>query len=172
MIFNGNHLDWIFTAVNTGRQALPFIHVMHPLMPLSKIRKLDLPAFSKVVDEPTGVNLGLKKAADFEKKLLSAPTGRADMFLLRGVQAGSFRICFQNGASLAVSYDRKIFPTLGIWWNRSGFPAEKGLARNECAFEPIPAAWSSLQSAVASGKSCSVPPRRAFTWRIAWRISA
>ncbi|MDO9542943.1 MAG: hypothetical protein Q7J98_11570 [Kiritimatiellia bacterium] len=171
MIFAGNCLAWIFTVVNTGRKALPFIHVMHPLMPVSRVRKLDLPDFSKIIDEQTGRTLGLKKATDVEKKLLSSPIGRADMFLLRGVQEGFFRIHFHGGANLAVSYDRKIFPTLGIWWNRSGFPAENGLARNECAIEPIPGAWSSLKSAVETGKCFFVLPHQAFSWRIEWRIS-
>lgn len=170
LVFNGNRLTWIFTAINTGPAALPFIHVMHPLMPVSRVRKVDLPSFAEIVDEPAGRKLGLKKAIDVEKKLSSSQTGRAHMFLLRGVKEGFFRIHFRDGLNLSVSYDRKIFPTLGIWWNRRGFPDEKGLARDECALEPIPGAWSSLKSAAESGKCLSIPSRRAFIWRIEWRV--
>jgi len=253
MIFDGNCLTWIFTVVNTGRKVLPFIHVMHPLMPVSKVRQVELPAFAEIVDETTGGKLDLKDLArpvaavkyasrdchsrsnresripgraragrtgidildsrfprlpdksgqvatclttwrgndtaekqnkfarklqvcnvstvDVEKFLLLSQTGRAHMFLLRGVKDGFFRMFFRGGLSLSVSYDHKIFSTLGIWWNRLGFPAEKGLERDEFAIEPIPGAWSSLKKARESGDCLSVPAGRTFVWRIDWRVN-
>jgi len=170
MIFDGNSLTWIFTVVNTGRKVLPFIHVMHPLMPVSKVRQVELPAFAEIVDETTGMKLDLKTAAAVEEALLSSQINRALMFLLRGVKEGFFRMHFRGGLSLSVSYDHEIFSTLGIWWNRLGFPAEKGLARDEFAIEPIPGAWSSLKKAKKSGYCLSVPASQTFDWRIDWRV--
>jgi hypothetical protein len=170
MIFDKNSLTWIFTVINTGRKPLPFIHIMHPLMPVSKVRKVDLPSFFEIVDESTGRQLGPNKTRGVEKKLLSSPAGRAHMFLLHGVKEGFFRIHFCSGLNISVSYDSAIFPTLGIWWNRSGYPDEDGLARDECAFEPIPGASSSLKSAFKAGKCLCAPANGALVWRIDWQI--
>lgn len=171
MIFDKNCLSWIFTAVNTGRKALPFLHVMHALMPVSRVRKINLPAFAKIIEEPTGRQLGPNKTRDIEKEILSSPAGRARMFLLCGVKEGFFRMHFHGGLNISVSYDSAIFPTLGIWWNKSGYPDEPGLARDECALEPIPGASSSLKSAYRLGKCLFAPANGTLVWRIDWRVN-
>lgn len=170
MIFCGNRLVWIFSVINLGRKAMPFLHVMHPLMPVSKVMKIDLPDFDEIVEEPSRQKVKLQSATDAENFLLSSPSGRAYMFLLRGVQNGFFKIHFRTGLMLDVIFERALFPTLGIWWNKSGFPEEKGLGRDECALEPIPGDWSSLYDASRTGNCLSVPAGRTFMWRIEWQV--
>jgi hypothetical protein len=69
-----------------------------------------------------------------------------------------------------MSFDNKIFPTVGIWWNNGGYPREEGLKRIECAFEPIPGTCSNLSKSIKDGYYLSVEAGKSFCWEIGWTI--
>jgi hypothetical protein len=171
MIFNGRRLTWVFTVINNGRKPLPLIHVMHPLMPLSSVSRMEWPVFDTAVDEVSGKEIALQSGREVRVYLLGIKKWRAKMVLLRGVKKGSFRISFRSGLCLTVDYDCKLFPTLGIWWNNSGYPEEEDIARCECAFEPIPGHWSSLARSYREGNCPFAPAGGKISWRIEWQIS-
>lgn len=49
--FSENNLKWKFEVSNLSRNILPFLHVMHPLMPLKEIQRLRFPKYTHIVNE-------------------------------------------------------------------------------------------------------------------------
>ena len=93
------------------------------------------------------------------------------MLLLRGVKDGRVIVIFKFPIKMEIVFPEKLFPSIGIWWNNSGYPDEDGLRRCECAFEPIPGNSSSLESCFKDGKYLSVMPGSMFSWNVKWNMS-
>ena len=93
------------------------------------------------------------------------------MLLLREISDGSVKLGLKNGLSLQIDFDRDLFPSLGIWWNHSGYPVEEGIQRNECAFEPIPGTCSDLSKSFADGICLKADPGETLTWKIKWIVN-
>jgi hypothetical protein len=77
----------------------------------------------------------------------------------------------RNGLTKKVAYNIDLFPTLGIWWNNSGYPDEKGLHRSEFAFEPIPGSCSNLEISVKNGIYLKAEAGKSISWDINWELS-
>lgn len=170
MTFNKNEINWIFEVKNEGDQIFPFQHVMHPLMRLDELSDFELPGFEKVYNEISHLNMELKNPREVKEYLFNQSTGTANMLFLQNIIEGEMRWKYKNGINLKVIFLRKLFPSIGIWWNNSGYPDEDGCRRNECAFEPIPG-LNSVLSANYENKMClSVSPGKIFSWQIKWRI--
>jgi hypothetical protein len=137
--FSGNTITWRFEVKNRSSNKIPFLHVMHALMPLKNIQRTSLPGIYK-------------------------------MLLLREIGDGSIELGFKNGLTLQVDYDKKLFPTLGIWWNNGAYPGEAGLQRSECAFEPIPGTSSDLSKSLSDGVYLTADPGQTVSWEITWTM--
>jgi hypothetical protein len=170
MSFTDSALTWEFEVVNKGHDSLPFQHVMHPLMPLSRITGFALPAFAGVVDRGAEATLPLSTSANVERFLLSRPKGTATMLFVTGVKDGSMAWTYAGGLTVEVVFPAKLFPSIGIWWNNTGYPNEEGLRRDECAFEPIPGNTGLLSEAVRDGLNLRVDAGRRVSWRIVWEV--
>jgi hypothetical protein len=168
--FGENELTWAFEVSNESEIDLPFMHVMHSLMPLQQIESLNLPSFERVFDEIHQKALDLKKPKDVKEYLLGQSQGTANMLLLQNVRDGKMDFSFKNGLSLGVEFPETFFPTIGIWWNNSGHPDEDGCRRNECAFEPIPGTTSVLSETYQDDTCLTLLPGQRFTWLIFWNI--
>jgi hypothetical protein len=168
--FQENSLKWIFEVINQTDVQLPFLHVMHALMPLEEIRSIELPGFCKIIDENTSKQLSLNYPENVAMNLLKMRSGTFAMLLLKGVNLGQIHLVFKKGLTLKISFNKYLFPTLGIWWNNYGYPNEDGRQRIECAFEPIPGSTSKLEQAFADGTFLKVEPRRNLKWEINWQI--
>lgn len=168
--FSGNKLTWKFEVTNTSSEAFRFLHVMHPLMPLNQIESIQLPEFSRCVDGVNSVDLSLNTPKMMEDHILSIKPDQFEMLLLRDIETGSVKLGFKGNLFLAVSFDTTIFPTLGIWWTNAGYPAENGLKRSECAFEPIPGTCSNLFDSVKDGVSLIADPGQSLNWEICWEL--
>lgn len=171
MHFTETGITWAFEVLNESDKILPFQHVMHPLMPLHEIVHVDLPPFKSVINEISNQTMDLKNPEAVQDFLLNQASGTANMLLLQRVEIGKMSWTFRNGFRLEVTFPEKYFPTIGIWWNNSGYPDEEGCRRNECAFEPIPGPTSVLTEAYKDGSCLSVPPGKRFTWKIQWKIN-
>lgn len=170
LIFADTSVTWAFEVVNEGREAIPFLHVMHPLMPLDQVVDLGLPRFATRIEEASGqppVRETPRQCADF---LLKRPRGTAVMLLLQNLQEGHATATFDGGMVLEMEFDPAKFPTLGIWWNNAGYPDEEGCRRVECALEPMPGASGSLTESHGEGIHLTVPPEGRQTWQIVWNI--
>ena len=163
-------ITWQFEVTNRSDVALPFLHVMHALMPLREIVRVQLPAFSQVVDESLGSSAGMFSPDEVEERLLALPQGKALMLLLRSVRSGSITVTFKSRMGLEIKFPAELFPTLGIWWNNGGYPDEEGCRRTECAFEPIPGTWSSLAASFRDGTYLLAPANGFVKWAIIWEI--
>jgi len=171
MSFQQSSLSWSFEVINTGDVNLPFLHVMHALMPLREIAGLQIPDFAKAVDEMLGQELPPTTPAQIEDLLISHPEAKASMLLLQGVKSGRVGIAFRSGLKLEVRFPHELLPTLAIWWNNGGYPDEEGCRRVECAFEPNPGTYSSLARSYADGAFLLAPARGSCKWKITWNVS-
>ena len=168
--FDKKELTWDFEVINDGKEHLPFQHVMHPLMPLSEITDIRLPLFNKVFDEIDQQKLDLTSPDAVSKFLFSQPPGSANMLFLQDIETGEMGWTYKNGLEIKVFFQADKFPSIGIWWNHSGYPDENGCRRNECAFEPIPGFNSILADAYKQKKCLFVKPGERFSWQILWKL--
>jgi hypothetical protein len=168
--FIGNRLIWQFEVENTSDMKVDFLHVMHALLPLSQIRSIELPGFAKILDDINLVVPSLKDADQVASHLLEIQSGGYEMLLLKDIDAGSVKLGLQNNLNLQMTFDNKLFPTLGIWWNNRGYPEEAGLRRAECAFEPIPGTCSNLFHSFNDEIYLRTEPGELLNWEISWEI--
>jgi hypothetical protein len=170
MHFTEKELTWIFTVTNHGKKPQPFQHVMHPLMPLSEISDMSLPEFEHVFDEIARKNTDMADAKAVRNFLLSQPVGKTNMLFLQNVRKGKMSWTYRSGLCVEAVFPEKEFPSIGIWWNNSAYPDERGCRRNECAFEPIPGMNSTLEEAYRSGHHLLAAAGKSVTWQIRWRV--
>jgi hypothetical protein len=169
MSFEGNRLAWRFEVSNLSPEEVVFLHVMHALLPLQKITDMEIPEFRKVFDEVKSKETGLKSSTELGECLLAFRPGSSGMFLLRDIASGLVKLKFSSGLKLEINFDNKLFPTLGIWWNKGGYP-ESGQLRTECAFEPIPGTCSDLSKSFRDGLYLSIDPGEKTCWEVIWTI--
>jgi hypothetical protein len=170
MEFTGNTIKWEFEVVNLSDSLLPFLHVMHSLMPPNEIRHIEIPPFTDIVDENSAAELDIKTSKELNEHLLDIKPGSFEMLLLKNVSNGHIRLGFRNNIKLKIDYPAELFPTLGIWWNNSGYPDEVGLRRSECAFEPIPGSCSNLSDSFKKGYCLKAEPGKSVNWEVFWEI--
>jgi len=171
LVFSDDTLDWRYEVSNDGQDDFAFIHVPHPLMPPEKIRSIKLPDFAKAISPMRdGAVIETTNGAQHAEYLLAQPDGSADFMQLLDVASGQVELTWQDGPVLTIDFDTKVFPTLGIWWNRRGYPAEAGIERSECAFEPMPGISASLDECIAEGRYMTVPAGGKTSWNVTWRI--
>ena len=72
--------------------------------------------------------------------------------------------------SLDEEFPKKMFPTLGIYWNNKGYPDEEGCRHHEYALEPIPGTTSELMGSYNSGTYLSVEAGQCFSWQVVWKM--
>jgi hypothetical protein len=168
--FTGNELKWRFEVENRSAKKLVFLHVMHALFPLEKIQYIKIPAFGNVMDEIKSVSTELKNTTELSADLLASQHGTYKMLLAKEIKEGSVKLGFKNRLALTITFDKMLFPTIGVWWNNAGYPDETGLHRTECAFEPIPGTCSDLSKSFADGTYLSAEPGKILTWEITWSI--
>ncbi|MCA1809954.1 MAG: hypothetical protein ABR497_09455 [Kiritimatiellia bacterium] len=171
MIFRDNLLIWQFHVASAARRSLPFMHVMHPLMPLKHVTEITLPQFESVYDERRRRRSGWSTPRKLVQHLLSRRPGDCEMLILRRIRAGRFAVSLESGLLLEVVFLRGNFDALGVWWNNLGYPDETGQRRCECAFEPMQGGASSLTGALRQGGAWRLAPGAQMQWQIEWRIS-
>ncbi len=169
--FSEDTLTWAFEVCNREGKTLPVQHVIHPLMPLKDIAGLQIPGFTSVFDDIHQSFLDITTPGRLQDFLLEQPEGTASMLFLRGVGNGKIVLEFISGLKLEMIFPSELFPTLGVWWNNSGYPDEEGIRRNECAFEPVPGSDTSLETAHREGTCLYLPPYGRVNWTIEWKIS-
>jgi len=170
MHFADDVLTWKFHFYNEGHDTLPFLHIMHPLMPLREVDRFALPAFESVFDDIHQKYLSFSKPDEIENFLLEQPTGTTQMLFLQQVHHGEMSLTFKNGLNCVITFPVKIFPTIGVWWDNLGYPDEDGCRRNECAFEPTPGPTSVLADVYKTGSCPSILPGQSLSWQIIWKI--
>ena len=171
MRFDQNNLTWNFKVINNTEKYLPFLHVMHPLMPLDEIADVRLPQFKSVYDEIAQKTVFFADAEAMQNFLFSRSYGTSNMLILREIDEGRINWEYKSGLRLEVLFSKKLFPSIGIWWNNHGYPDEDNCRRIECAFEPIPALESNLANAYQSEKCLGILSGKSLSWQIRWLLS-
>lgn len=170
MIFTDTNIVWNFEVINKSDYRLPFQHVIHPLMKLSEISSIHFPEFQSIYNRTLNKDLELNNSNEVLEYLQSQPTDTANMLFMKEINAGKITWTYKNGLLIKMIFPKKYFPTIGIWWNNSGYPNELGIKRNECAFEPIPGFSAQLSEAYNNGNSLAVLPNDRFKWQIIWEL--
>lgn len=168
--FKDNMLIWKFDITNLSKKHFDFLHVVHPLIPLNDIARIEMPDFKNIKGITNSGEIEFYDSGALNTYLLNIHSGDFDMLFLQNIQKGNIILNLKNGIRLQMEYPANIFPTLGIWWNNSGYPAEKGIERCECAFEPVPGIDSDLGSSFDKGVFLTVVPGKTFSWEFLWRI--
>jgi hypothetical protein len=172
MHFSHDRLVWRFKISNLGDIELPCQHVMHPLLPLSAIRALELPEFEAAWDSRTG-NIRPERTPDaLAAFLLGQSPGTATMVFLQRVRTGRCALVRRDGLRLEVHYPADMFPSLGVWWNNRGYPDEDGCRRDECAFEPVPGPTSMLTQAWQEGTCLRLGAGQDLSWECKWYVQS
>jgi len=171
LVFTEDKICWQFEVKNRSGKPIAFLHVMHPLMRLDEVDRVDVPAFEYVVDEKNQSIPGCRDSQELNDLLRGIVPGSYSMLLFKGMKGDKTSITFKNQMSLEVGFEHKLFPTFGIWWNNSGYPDEEGIRRNECAFEPIPGFSSNLEESYYKGTYLTVDAAGTFQWEIDWRMN-
>lgn len=169
--FRSDRIIWQYEVVNFAANQVPFLHVMHALLPLNEIKDIRLPGFETVTDENSGEEMAIDNPAELTKFLLTSETGTYRMFLLKNIKGNVLDIHFLNGINLEISFPGELFPTLGLWWNNNGYPDEEGLRRCECAFEPISGTCSNLALSYNDGSFLRTDPGQSLAWDVIWKIT-
>lgn len=170
LVFKNNTLTWNFEVHNSGRTDIPFQHIIHPMIPLNKIKKFSLPDFESVYDAMNEKILDLQTPADVNSYLLSKEKGTADMLFIQHITGNEIGLTFTGDMNIRITFPAEHFNTIGIWWNNNGYPDEKGCRRNECGFEPITGLSNDLSAEYDRGKYLVVKPGKSFIWTIKWQI--
>lgn len=169
LLFNPAELVWKFEISNMGDHALPFQHVVHPLMKPDDIADLQLPDFESVNDDK-GNRFEMQNADEVRDFLFTRKKGDTHMLFIQNAESGVISWTYKNGMRVVMTYPVEHFPAIGIWWNNSGYPDEEGCRRNECAFEPVPGTTSRLTEAIESGHALQAKPGDSFAWELSWKI--
>ena len=168
--FTEDTLTWDFEVLNLGESDVPFQHVIHPLIPLNKVKKFNLPHFESVYDAINEKTLELQTPAEVESYLLDKKPGTAAMLFVRNIRGNEIGLRFDGNLNTKIIFPKEHFNTIGIWWNNSGYPDEEGCRRNECAFEPVTGFSSNLSAEYKRGKYLLAAPRKSFKWQIKWKM--
>lgn len=171
MTFYDSKLVWDFEVTNKGSEDLPFQHSMHPLLPVDEIEGIQLPGFKSVFDWNANRELESMTPAELCERLLTSRSGAVEMLFVRRIENGEIGWTYSNGLSVRMLFPHEYFPTIGIWWDRGGYPDEVGISRNECAFEPTAGSTSLLSQASADGECLTVHAGSTFRWQIVWEMS-
>ena len=172
LVFGADALRWQFEVRNDAEETLHFLHVMHALMLPAQIGEIHLPDCASLYDETRAEMINREPPPQLARNLLATPRGTARMLLLRGVREQSVGLVLRNGLALRIESPTGLFPTLGIWWNNSGYPPIAGRERSECAFEPVPGTASSLLESSKRALTLSVSPGGRTSWSVLWKITA
>ena len=170
LAFDENSILWKFRVRNRSEKKVSFLHVMHALFPLQSIAGFQLPGCASIFDEIMLQDSGLIDPSELTRFPDGIPVGGYAMLLMRDISEGEFVLVFDSGKKLTVRFDKTMFPTLGIWWNNSGYPGS-GVLRSECAFEPIPGNYSDLAKSYLDGRCLETGPSGECCWEISWTIS-
>lgn len=169
MHFKSDKLSWQFEVVNHGDKELAFQHVMHPLMHLNQIREIQFPGFEEIWGEGKEP-VSIQDPESLSKFLLDSRESDVHMLYLQKIHKGSVSWRFKHDVKIRMDFPHNLFPTLGIWWNDSGYPNEDGCKRNECAFEPIAGEVSKLPQTSKRGICQYVGPTAKQSWEITWSV--
>ena len=109
LVFSGNTLRWNFEVSNRGTVPIPFLHVMHPLMPLGSVKGFEMPEFSTVFDEINQKEMSFPDTKALERYLMNIRPGEFSMLILRGVKSGRMNVNFKFPLNLEIVFPEKLF---------------------------------------------------------------
>jgi galactose mutarotase-like enzyme len=160
---------------------LPFLWSMHPLLSLDVGARLVIGGVDGVtVASATGLDLATRGGLAGWPVAELLAGGTIDLSEIRGVETAIAlkayadaatvpAIAYQpDGAGLAIDWDRRVAPALGVWIDAGGWPVGEG--RHQVALEPTTAPFDDLAAALAAGRAAWVRPGRDVGWWTTMRL--
>ena len=160
---------------------LPFLWAMHPLLALDVGAHLAIGGVDRVtVTLATGIDLATDGGATSWPVAEMPEGGTIDLSEIQGAEsaiaikayadnATVAAIAYQpDGAGVAIDWDRRLAPALGIWIDTGGWPV--GEPRHQVALEPTSAPFDDLAAALEAGRAAWVSPRHDIRWWTTLRL--
>jgi galactose mutarotase-like enzyme len=171
-----------YAAENLGRERLPFLWSAHPLLPMTKDTRLELPEDARVrVYAAHHLDLGGPMAehrwpmfeVDGKRVDFSRPDAVARRYackLFLDMPSGRAAV-IEGDARLEVTFDATQVPNFGLWLNRKGWtPFAGGRAYHNFAFEPCIGAPDPLSDAFGSWDGAHwIEGGEKREWELVWR---
>jgi hypothetical protein len=156
---------------------VPFLWSMHPLLALEPGARLAIAGVDAVsvthgprvevrnADGRTGwpvTNLLAGGTLDLSR-IPDAQAGTAVKLYAEAAAVDGPAVAWQpDGSGLAIDWDRRVAPALGIWIDAGGGPI--GAGRQQVALEPTTAPFDDLATAISHGRAAWVRPGRDVRW--------
>lgn len=166
-------LRFDFTCRNTGDRPLCMGWAGHALVPPGAVVGLCLPNCEAVRQEYPSVapaqNRAPTTAGAVWPWLSSLSPGEAVMLVLPNCHSPALTIAL-DGLRWRLTIEEVPGPSLGLWYNRGGYPPEPGPSRDEFGVEWMLTAECLLKQAVQNGSAITLSPEQELHWTVIWSI--
>jgi len=180
-------LDIAYRVTNRGDAALDYAWSAHPLLAVERGDRVLLPESVQhvVVEGSAGQRLGAKHSRHAWPRTVTLAREAVDLSVAGGIEDGIGDKLFaaspaegwaaverrNPGLRVAVHFDPKESPWLGLWLCYGGWPDGRAHRQQCVAIEPCTAPVDSLEEAVAGGWSRRLAPSQSNEWRMRIRVS-
>ncbi len=185
IVARNDSVEMHYRVANEGAQRLPFIWCAHPLFPLTKQTRLEIPDGTRVrVWSQRDIALGSPgtelrwpravvggKFVDLSRPYAVARSYACKLFLEPSMGHAAIE---EDGARLEVSFDTTRVPFLGVWIDKGAWSLiRRGRAVRVLGLEPGIGAPDSLSEAIRTWKSAGwVEEGEVREWSVAWKGGA
>lgn len=182
LILHDSSLEIRYRIRNIADTPVPFLYALHPLFAVDPGDRIVLPhevnsvrvessrfgrlgVAGSTIDWPKPD--GASSALDLSRtEAITAST--AEMLYTCRLRAGSCGLYrAQSGQGIAVRFDTKQLPYLGLWLCYGGWPEDAALPRQYAvAFEPTVAPWGTLSAALEHNQAPAIAAHTCFKFSI------
>lgn len=168
---SGSDLRFAFTCSNTGSAPMPMHWAGHVLVPPLSVVDLELPEFASARQTfPMPSAIGARTGGEVWSYLSGLPAGTSVFVAFDEVRGNELRVSLgeYDWRWRVTGLER---PSLGLWFNRRGYPTPSELARDEFGIEWMTGESPRLEDAVREGSAVVLRPGENVQWGMEWSIS-
>lgn len=163
-------LRFDFAATNDGPRPLTMGWAGHALLPPASVLNMSLPQCEAVSQAwPAAPLRDAPAYAEGVWPFLRELRGEAVMLVLEHCATPALALDLGT-ARWTITIEGVTRPSLGLWYNRDGYPPEPGLMREEFGVEWMLTAQCLLQDAATKGEALILAPGETFRWAVTWII--
>jgi galactose mutarotase-like enzyme len=177
LLVEGASIRVDYELVSRADRPLPFLWSMHPLLALEPGSRLRLPGVDAVIGahavgaegmiEP-GAQVGWP--GDGLDEIRPIEAGMAVKLYAGPLEVGRAAAITPDGSWLALEWDTRIAPYVGLWLDYGGWPADDPL--HQVAIEPTTAPADDLPTAVGDGLALRLVPGAIVRWWVEMTVGA
>lgn len=179
LVLHASALEIHYKIHNTGDTPVPFLYALHPLFAIDPGDRVVLPPeVSTVRVESSRLGrVGVPRSLIYWPK----PGGALDLSRTEAISASTAEMLYtsrlqagwcgiyrtQRRQGIALRFDPRQLPYLGLWLCYGGWPQDATLPRQyTVALEPTVAPWGTLSAALKNGQASVLAARASFEFSI------